>query len=73
MVIMRMLEWYFGFRPLARLALALVVIGIGVYGLIDANGRLRRDGRAGIVAAVGIVLLLCSFPTRGERSEWGDS
>lgn len=60
-----MFEWYFGFRPLIRFCIALVPLGIA--GLMLANGRFWPWGWA-----VGGVLVLASFPTRGEKSEWGD-
>lgn len=70
MEIIRLLEWYFGFRPLVRFILAVLVLGLGLSGM--SNWHQYKDGRAGIVAAVGLILVLASFTTAGEKNEWGD-
>ncbi len=62
---MGLFEWYFGLRPLVRLLVALVPLGLAT--AMAFAGRVWPWG-----FAVGGVMLACSLPTRGEKNKWGD-
>lgn len=60
-----MFDWYFGFPPLMRFLIALVPLAISTLMLL--SGRFWPWGWV-----VGVVMLLGAFPTRGEKSKWGE-
>lgn len=60
-----MFDWFFGLRPLHRFLFALVPLGIST--VLFFSGRFWPWGWG-----VGAIMLMLSFPTRGEKSEWGD-
>ena len=56
---------YFELRPLVRFIIAMVI-------LLSALGLMLAGVGVPLLWGLGIVLLMFSFPTRGEKSEWGD-
>lgn len=62
---MGLFEWYFGLRPLHRFFCSLVPLALST--IIFLNGRFWPWGWV-----VGAIMFLASFPTRSEKSEWGD-
>ncbi len=62
----RFFEWYFGFPPLWRFLISLVPLGFAVVPFF-ISGRIYL-----IPGVLGVILLLCSFPSDREKNKWGD-
>lgn len=58
--------WYFTLKPLVRFLFALIPLGVSTALFFGAD-RIWPWGWG-----MGVIMLLCSFPTDGERNKWGD-
>ena len=73
-----MLDWYFDLNPFAKLAVALVLLGLGVGVILFSalgGGVGRRTLVIGaVLAGLGFGAFLLAIPPAGDRKqkEWGD-